>query len=185
METFGFDSCTTENQLRRAWRRTALRLHPDLNPEPGAAERFKAARRAYRRRLRVLNARRRAPVPKTPARTRLRYGCGTCGDSYAFDGDCPRCGVALFDGVAPRPAPDPRVDALIATLEDPTPRRENPIPAELRVPLASAGLALFGAWHLAFAMAPLGVLMVGFAGAALAIEGWERARAERPAWLAS
>src|SRR3954466_8664554 len=37
----------TDNEIKRAYRRLARDLHPDVNPDPGAKERFQEGNRAY------------------------------------------------------------------------------------------------------------------------------------------
>src|SRR4051812_37023357 len=37
----------TDNEIKRAYRRLARDLHPDVNPDPGAKERFQEVNRAY------------------------------------------------------------------------------------------------------------------------------------------
>src|SRR3954468_10398922 len=37
----------TDNEIKRAYRRLARDLHPDVNPDPGAKERFQEITRAY------------------------------------------------------------------------------------------------------------------------------------------
>jgi molecular chaperone DnaJ len=46
-EVLGIDRSATREQIRRAYRRLALKHHPDRNKEPGAAERFKEIAEAY------------------------------------------------------------------------------------------------------------------------------------------
>ncbi len=43
----GIERTATAQDLRRAYRRLARELHPDLNPDPRAAERFKKVAEAY------------------------------------------------------------------------------------------------------------------------------------------
>jgi molecular chaperone DnaJ len=46
-ELLGVTRDASPEQLKKAYRRLARQLHPDVNPDPGAAERFKAATAAY------------------------------------------------------------------------------------------------------------------------------------------
>jgi len=43
----GVSRDASNEQIRRAYRQVARRHHPDVNPNPGGAERFAAAARAY------------------------------------------------------------------------------------------------------------------------------------------
>ena len=38
---------SSDNDIKRAYRRLARDLHPDVNPDPGAKERFQEVSRAY------------------------------------------------------------------------------------------------------------------------------------------
>ncbi len=46
-EVLGVDRSASREQIRQAYRRLALKYHPDRNKEPGAAERFKEIAEAY------------------------------------------------------------------------------------------------------------------------------------------
>lgn len=50
-ELLGLRPGATEPEVKRAFRRLAMRWHPDRNPDPAATERFKALRQAYDRLL--------------------------------------------------------------------------------------------------------------------------------------
>ncbi len=43
----GLPQGATDNEIKKAYRRLARDLHPDVNPDPGAKERFQEVSRAY------------------------------------------------------------------------------------------------------------------------------------------
>lgn len=46
-QTLGVDPSATAEEIKKAYRRLARELHPDVNPSPDAAERFKSVTHAY------------------------------------------------------------------------------------------------------------------------------------------
>ena len=46
-ELLGLDHGASEEEIKKAYRRMALRFHPDKNKEPGAEETFKNISEAY------------------------------------------------------------------------------------------------------------------------------------------
>src|ERR1700710_1248004 len=46
-EALGVARGATDTEIKRAYRRLARDLHPDVNPAPGAKERFQEVTRAY------------------------------------------------------------------------------------------------------------------------------------------
>jgi molecular chaperone DnaJ len=45
----GLSRGASDSEIKKAYRRLARDLHPDVNPEPGAKERFQEVSRAYQR----------------------------------------------------------------------------------------------------------------------------------------
>jgi hypothetical protein len=161
-------------QIRRAYRRLALRYHPDRNPgDPRAGERFKRIVRAYRAAL--LGPRSTAKAPPTPPGPRPdRYGCPACGDTFPFPEHCPRCAIALYDrhSEAQPAVEDARVTELMQQLEGRAPIEDDP-PSD-RIPVPGLVAATFvGMAALTWSLGPIGpaLLFAGFAGYVAAIEG--------------
>ena len=46
-QALGIDRDATDEQIKKAYRKLARELHPDVNPEPAAQERFKTVTHAY------------------------------------------------------------------------------------------------------------------------------------------
>lgn len=165
-------------QARRAYRRLALKHHPDRNPgDPMASDRFKRVLRAYRR-IASGAFRGRAKPSAPPAAPRPdRYGCGSCGDTFPFPEKCPRCGVQLRDrsSGAPVASADPRVEEMIRELESRPVQTRDPL-EDLPVPAMIIGACLAFALVL-WQVGPLGpaLLCVGFAAYVAALETHRRA----------
>ncbi len=176
----GLPPHATTGQIRSAFRRLALKHHPDRNPgDPTAGDRFKRVLRAYREALR--GPRTAAPRPPEAGPRPDRFGCASCGDTFPFPEQCPRCGIGLQDRHAGDPVhrEDPRVAEWVKRMEE-RPVRE---PMDERMPapgLLAAGFMLAAGliWTLGGPIGPA-LLFVGFAAYVVAIEG---PRGLQPAW---
>jgi hypothetical protein len=176
--TLGLDETASERELRAAFHRLVHALHPDRRAgDPRAAERLREVVAAYEaacglRQGRSRRAPRRAahascdPHP-APPRERLRYACTRCDDTFAFEGECPRCACALHDAWsgAPPPPPDAQREALITALVTELEARGEPresalaahAPAWMTSGFALAGLLAFGVY------VPVGAMFLGYA----------------------
>lgn len=125
----GLSPSATANDVRRAFRRLVLELHPDRHHgDPTRGARLRAVVEAYetltetkaRPRRRVRRTARPAQAAPPPPRTRDRYGCPRCLDTFAYDAGCSRCDLPLVDEHREgrvRAVDDPRVDAMVAEIE--------------------------------------------------------------------
>lgn len=176
----GVDENATEKEIRRAWKRLARRLHPDVNPaDPGAAARFKAAQRAYRQAMKGAPVEAAARPAATPP---SRYACRLCCDTYTQAGECPRCDLTLHDrarGEATPVADSRAVEAMVAALEAPPAAPLFTIEPEVRVPLMAAILATCAMAQAHIGLWPVATMSVAFALFAVAAEThgrWRQAR---------
>lgn len=184
----GVSSGATPEQLRTAFRRLALRHHPDRNPgDDEAARRFTRILRAYRDALRTTDSAQGKHGVRPAGPRPDRYGCGSCGDTFPFPERCPRCALDLSDRHAGEPeAPsDPRVDAWVSALERRPPIREDAPDDVLPAPRLLVGTFLGAAGVVWTIGGPLGpaLLFAGFAAYVAAVEGYrifEPLRARRP-----
>lgn len=88
------------DEIRAAYRRLALRWHPDVNREPGADERFRAIRRAYEA-LTDPNAPGTGPASSP---TGISMEAEDLGDAFdAFFGPVRQSGGRVDSGDPPRP----------------------------------------------------------------------------------
>jgi molecular chaperone DnaJ len=85
----------TSEELKRAYRRLARELHPDVNPDPGAQDRFKAVTTAYEI-LSDPEKRRIVDLGGDP----LAQGAGTAGNPFAGFGGFSDVFEAFFGGGA-------------------------------------------------------------------------------------
>jgi curved DNA-binding protein CbpA len=80
----GVSKDADEKEIRKAYRRLALRFHPDRNKDPGATERFKEINEAYA----VLSGKEKAPAetqnrkPGTGSGSRRAQSMAEYGWSY-------------------------------------------------------------------------------------------------------
>lgn len=180
-EVLGVPRHATSSDIRRAFRRLVLELHPDRAGAEGEAK-LLAAIAAYEEltgKVRPLPRRRRASQrPAARVFVRDRYNCGGCGDTFAIEGECPRCGLPLAETDCPRAPDRPEVDAYIARLSTPPSWLERQLEAHReRMPaVALGGCFVFGA----FAMTihpPIALMAVGYGLSLFAAEAWSEARA--------
>ena len=193
-DILGIPRSSGRAEVRRAWRRLAKTLHPDVDGTPEAADAFYRARSAYIRAMAAVNRRgcafasrgsgamRSSSQPNAPSATprpRLRFACPACEDTFDFPATCPRCELALVDS-AQRPVPphtDPNVDAFIEWLESPRPRPRFALSAERAESNLAASLFVLGAVQLSAGLVGLAVMSFGFATAPLLVAAAAQLRA--------
>lgn len=91
--TLGVSRTATEEEIKRAYRKLALKYHPDKNKEKGAEEKFKEVAEAYE----VLSDKRKRDIYDQVGEEGLKAGAGSASDSgfgpggrtfsYQFNGD--------------------------------------------------------------------------------------------------
>ena len=171
--TLGVSDTASEAELRAAFRRLVHALHPDRQAgDARASERLRSVVDAYetaraRRQGRRIPRRRAATSGEPVPRARLRFACDRCDDTFAYEGECTRCGCALRDGwsdtapVAADPAEEARIAAFIAELEARGEPRASAL--ETHAPaLTMGGLTCFGVLALGV-YAPVGAMFLGYA----------------------
>jgi hypothetical protein len=80
LAALGLDPDATRDDIARAYRRLALRTHPDVSGDPLAAQRFTSLTDAYRRALAEAGSRRSAttppPAPRVPRNPGRQFVAG-------------------------------------------------------------------------------------------------------------
>lgn len=86
-KTLGITKGATDEEIKKAYRKMALKYHPDKNKSPGAEDRFKEIAEAYE----VLSDKNKREIYDKYGEDGLKQGSsgggGTSGASYSFHGD--------------------------------------------------------------------------------------------------
>ncbi|XP_010191281.1 PREDICTED: dnaJ homolog subfamily B member 5-like, partial [Mesitornis unicolor] len=98
----GIQSCANEDEIKKAYRKMALKYHPDKNKDPSAEEKFKEIAEAYD----VLSDPKKRAVYDQTGRKGLKTGGGSSGGSgntfhYTFHGDPHATFASFFGGSNP------------------------------------------------------------------------------------
>src|SRR4051794_40855030 len=110
----------SDSDIKRAYRKMARDLHPDVNPEPGAKEKFQEVTRAYEA-LTDPEKRRIVDLGGDPFDTAGGGGAGGFGGA-GFGGVGGLIGAVFRGGAAPRPRRPPPA------------RPAGPLPTQLQLP---------------------------------------------------
>ena len=98
-KVLGLEKTASDNDIKKAYRKLALKYHPDKNKSPGAEEKFKEIAEAYE----VLSDPNKKNIYDTQGSEGLNGGMGGHhpgeGFSYAFHGD-PRATFEAFFGTS-------------------------------------------------------------------------------------
>ncbi len=133
-EILGVSKDATSRDIQKAFQQKARKLHPDVNKEPDAEEKFKEVSEAYavlsdeQKRARYDAMRSGNPFAGAP--TASPYGggyAGSAGYGNPFDGGFP-FGGAWASPVAARRPTTPRVAPTWSSISSSTPRRPRAVP---------------------------------------------------------
>lgn len=93
-KTLGVSRGATEDEIKKAYRKLALKFHPDKNKEPGAEEKFKEVAEAYE----VLSDKRKRDIYDQVGEEGLKAGGGSAPGGAGFPGTGGRTFTYQFSG---------------------------------------------------------------------------------------
>ncbi|KAG7317344.1 hypothetical protein KOW79_019642 [Hemibagrus wyckioides] len=99
-KVLGIQKGASDDEIKKAYRKQALRYHPDKNKSPGAEDKFKEIAEAYD----VLSDAKKKDIYDRYGEEGLKGhsgGCGTSGSNYAFHGDPHAMFAEFFGGRSP------------------------------------------------------------------------------------